>query len=120
MSLGEGDTEGALRTMTLAALSSPQNSDIYLNMGLILYQQERFEEAIPILERAVLINPYYANAKYFLALSYYEVGRRQDAILQFRDVATLNPDNTTVTEILENLEAGLSPLSGVENIESEE
>ena len=44
-------------------------------------------------------------------MSYYNVGRTEDSILQFQDIAVLNPDNVEVQEILENLRAGNPPVS---------
>ena len=57
----------------------------------------------------MILNPVYADAKYFLGLSYYRVGRKDDAVQQFTDVQTLNPDNKDVTKILANIKNGRDP-----------
>ena len=73
-------------------------------------QNGDFAEAVAALERAVILRRDYSNAKYFLGLAYYEVGRTDLAIPQFEDVQLLNPENTEVTQIIANLRAGRAPL----------
>ncbi len=58
--------------------------------------------------------PEYANAKYFLGLSYYGQGRTADAINQFEDLAKTNPDNQEVALILANLRDGKAPFTSAQ------
>jgi tetratricopeptide (TPR) repeat protein len=62
------------------------------------------------LERAVALNPVYANARYFLGLSYSKLGKVKEAITQFEQISATNPDNSEVKTILSNLRAGKAPL----------
>lgn len=91
----------------------PNNPVIFFQLGLLRYNNENYEEAINSLERAVVLNNVYANAKYFLGLAYYYAGRTGDAIDQFEQVAETNPENEGVKLILANLEAGDDPLAGL-------
>jgi tetratricopeptide (TPR) repeat protein len=59
------------------------------------------------------LKPDYSNAKYYLGLNYYYLNRVNDAILQFKDLVSLNPDNKEIKDILENLEDGYSPFAGM-------
>lgn len=106
---GEGNREGALRTMAQAAASAPNDPTIFFQLGSMLFEEERFEEAVGILERAVIANPYYSNAKFLLGLTYYELGRVEDAVAQFEDLRMLNPENALVEELLEIVSSGGDP-----------
>ena len=57
--------------------------------------------------------PEYANAKYFLGLSYYVQGRQEDAIKMFEDLARTNQDNAEVALILSNLRLNKAPFEDV-------
>ena len=48
----------------------------------------------------------YANAKYFLGLSLARLGKTTDAIAQFENLSSINPDNKEITDILSSLEQG--------------
>ena len=78
------------------------------------FNQGDFEGSTKALERAVVLNPPYSNAKYFLGLSYYNIDRLEEAILQFEDVLDLNPDNEEVKLILKNLRNGDQPFLNTE------
>jgi tetratricopeptide (TPR) repeat protein len=58
-----------------------------------------------------VLDSQYANAKYFLGLSYERLGRREDAIKQFEGIKVTNPDNQEIELILSNLKAGKSPFT---------
>ena len=55
--------------------------------------------------------PDYANAKYFLGLSYWQVGKKEEAKKQFEDIEKTNPDNQEIKLILSNIQAGKDPFS---------
>ena len=61
------------------------------------------------LSKAVSLSPNYANAQYFLGLSYAKTGDNADAIAEFQQLAKTNPDNADVASILANLKAGKAP-----------
>ena len=79
------------------------------------YNNKNYNEAVTALERAVSLSPSYSNAKYFLGLSYEKVNRITDAIAQFEDVKTLNPDNKEIQQILNNLKNSKDPFAGNES-----
>ncbi|MFC1623511.1 tetratricopeptide repeat protein, partial [Patescibacteria group bacterium] len=76
-----------------------------------------YESAMPILENSVILKPDYSNAKYYLGLCYYNLGRTNDAVLQFKDLVILNPESAEVKVILENLEEGYSPFYGMKGVQ---
>ncbi len=64
-------------------------------------------------ERAVLLDPNYSNARYFLGLIYDKKGDKKAAIEQFEKIEKFNPDNKEVKTILANLREGKPALEGV-------
>jgi tetratricopeptide (TPR) repeat protein len=111
LELNAGNSDGAVKYLEQAASALPNNADVLFNLGLLKYQNKDWKDAVSVLGRAVALNPSFANARYFLGLSLYEVGRTADAISQFETIATTNPDNVSLKDILKNLRAGRTPLS---------
>ncbi len=98
--------QGAISSVTAASVIDPTNPAIFFQLGLLKYNVGDFNGAIQALEKATSMTPDYANAKYFLGLSYEITKQHDKAVLQFQDLARTNPDNAEVKAILENLVAG--------------
>ena len=102
----EGKVDQAIsRTVDIISLE-PQNPARYYQLGLLLAEQNRIAEATLAFEQAVGLDSQYANARYFLALSYLEQGETVGALEQLRVVSELNPDNEEIKQIISNLENG--------------
>jgi tetratricopeptide (TPR) repeat protein len=110
---GEGNIAEAISKADQASLLSPNDVGLFFQLGLLKYTNKDYNGAISSLERAVALNGNYSNAMYFLGLSYDKVGKKAEAIAQFEKVATLNPENEEVKNILTNLRAGKSALTDV-------
>lgn len=111
--LNEGNLKEAISSVETAAIILPNDPTVFFRLGLLRYNDADWGGAVGALERAVSLNPVYANAKYFLGLSYNRLGRDSEAIRQFSDIEATNPNNAEVKSILANLRAGRNPLSGV-------
>jgi len=108
----EGNLLSAIFAAEQASLISPNDVGVFFQLGLLRYKNKDYKGAVSALERAVILTPVYANAKYFLGLSYEEVGRTADAISQFEDIVNiLDPSAEEPKVILRNLKAGRSPFS---------
>lgn len=107
----EGNLKDAIASVEAAGVLAPRDSGVFFELGLLRYNNKDYEGAASALERAIALNPSYANAKYFLGLSYEKLGREADAIKQFSDLKATNPDNGEVDLILRNLKAGRAPFS---------
>jgi len=105
----EGNIKGAIASVEAAAAIAPDDSSIFFQLGLLRFNDKDYAGAAGALERATTLNPTYANAKYFLGLSYEKLERKADAVKQFTDLATTNPDNKEISLILSNLKAGRNP-----------
>ncbi len=107
--IAEGNISKAIESVGSVAVLSPNDPGIFFQLGLLYYNQRDYRNAVLALERAVGLSPQYANAKYFLGLSYHQVGEKDKAIAEFTDLSETNPDNAEVRAILENLSAGKAP-----------
>ena len=82
------------------------DTGLAFQLGLIYRADNQRDKAQAEFERAVALDPNYANARYFLGLLYDEAGEKIKAIEQFQKVVDLNPDNETLKKILEGLKTG--------------
>ncbi len=108
--VGEGSIKDAIASAETGTLTAPLNPGVFFQLGLLRYSNKDFEGAARAFERAVILNPQYANAQYFLGLSYDKIGRSDDAIKLFEILQKNNPDNKDITTILDNLQAGKSAI----------
>jgi tetratricopeptide (TPR) repeat protein len=58
----------------------PDVPEIYANLGLIYFQEKKFEQAVPSLRRALKLNPSLARLDTLLAMSLAELGEYQEAL----------------------------------------
>lgn len=101
----------AIESTKVAIRIDPTNPVMYFQLGLLYYNNKDYVNAGESFAKAVSINNQYANAKYFLGLSYALVGQRTEAIKEFEDLVVTNPDNKEVQFILNNLKSGRSPFA---------
>lgn len=106
LQVSANDIPSAIKSVESAALLDPTNSGLYFQLGLLKYNQKDFAGAASAFEQAVTLVPDYANAKYFLGLSYYQIGKKDEALKQFQDLSVTNPGNAEVAQIVSNLKAG--------------
>jgi tetratricopeptide (TPR) repeat protein len=108
----EGKLKDAIASVEAAATFSPNDAGLFFQLGILKFNTKDYKGAAAALERAVGLVPTYANAQYFLGLSYEKLGRDPEAIAQFTALKATNPDSQEVDLILKNLKAGRSPFSG--------
>ncbi|MDO8561501.1 MAG: tetratricopeptide repeat protein [bacterium] len=82
----------------------------WYNLGAIAYAGADYATAVTAEEKALTLNPQYANALYILGLSYYELKRTDEALQVFNALNQLSPGQKVVTDILDNLNAGKPPI----------
>ncbi len=108
LQIASGDIPNAVKSVQSATVLDPTNSGLYFQLGLLEYNQKDFAGAAASLEKATSLVPNYANAQYYLGLSYYQLGRKDEAIKQFADLSATNPGNQEVSTILSEMKAGKS------------
>ncbi|HRH26057.1 MAG TPA: tetratricopeptide repeat protein [Candidatus Paceibacterota bacterium] len=116
----ENSIEKAIEAAEVGALTAPTNADAHLQVGILKYNIDDFEGASRDFERALIINPQYANAQYFLALTYRELGRNEEARMLTDILLTTNPENTDVQALSSSLSSGSRAIQAEEAIDTEE
>jgi tetratricopeptide (TPR) repeat protein len=109
----QGNVEAALKRGTEVREGNPFDSDLAYQLGLLYYQNEQVDAAQAEFLRAVGLNAEFANARYFLGLTWSRKGDVAKALEQFRWLAERNPENEEVKRIISNLEGGRPVLDGV-------
>lgn len=110
----QGKTTEELQALEDAKKFSPNDVGLAFQIGIVYYQQKDYQKAKTELERAIGLDSNYANAIYFLGLTYDKLGLKDQAIVQISKVSDLNPDNAELKKVLDNLKAGKSALDGIE------
>ena len=59
---------------------APQTAEVYGRLGLIYFQQDKFDEAVPVLRKALRLKPGLPNTDVLLAMSLSELGHYQEAL----------------------------------------
>ncbi len=109
----QNNTQEMIETLVKIVNAQPSDPVVHFELGYLLYKTQNYKEAAQVLERAVLIDGNFSNARYFLALSYFKLSRPSDAISQLEVVKQLNPDNKDVVTMISNLKAGRDPLARI-------
>ncbi len=105
-----GDLKNAHSSASLAVQYAPQDPLAWYNIGSIAYAEKDYVTAIPALEKALALEPNYANAEYVLGLSYFEAGRPQDSLRVFEALAALEPNRQVVQDAITNLRENKPPI----------
>lgn len=120
--LVRGADDLAIQNYERAAELEPINPFIKTQLGqLYLVKSNLFnpglsvdtnmvDKARAILEKALELNPNYANARYFLALIYDQDGKKDIALRNFLFLQQTNPDNKLIAAIVANLQNGFPAL----------
>ncbi len=109
----KGQIAEEIQALEEARQYSPNDVGLLFQLGLVYYQKNGYNNAKSNLEAAVSLSPNYANALYFLGLTYYKLGQNGKAIEKFEKISSLNPSNEEIKTIINNLNAGKDPLSGI-------
>ena len=111
--IAEGNIKDAIKLVEAGSTLTFDNPVVVLQLGNIKYsdKEKDYKGAAEAFEKALALNSSYSNSRYFLGLSYYNLGRKDDAIKQFELVQSLNPDNKEVELILKNLREGRAPFT---------
>lgn len=111
----EGRVSEAIASAERLSALLPGNPGIYFELGLLKYSTRDYQGAVEAFNYALSVAPDYANAQYYLGLSYARLDLLDEALKQFRALVSSNPNEVSVQNILRELEEGsTSFLNGVE------
>jgi tetratricopeptide (TPR) repeat protein len=105
----QGKVSDALLATQVALKMNPTSQVLWFQSGILKYSNKDYEGAVSDLSKSIALQPDYANAKYFLGLSYARLGKYSEALKYFTELATQNPDNKEINDILSDLKSGVSP-----------
>lgn len=120
LALDADNLDEAITSVKNAVFFEPQNSVLLYQLGILLLQDENYEEAASAFELALQITPEYANAAFFLAQAYANLDRVSEAAQLLEQLRARNPENETVQEFAEAVSRGENPFSEVPTAPEEE
>ncbi|CAN8063290.1 unnamed protein product [Agarophyton chilense] len=85
-----------------------QNATFWCSIGVLYYQMNQRRDAMDAYLRAIGLNPYVSEVWYDLGTLYESCEQNSDAIHAYRQAARLAPDNTQITDRLQELEGNLA------------
>lgn len=105
----QNNLKDALSAAARAAQYASNDTLAWYNAGSIAYAAKDYTNAVVALEKALALEPNYANASYVLGLSYAQLGRTADALKIFEALNTLNPNQQVVQQAIADLRTGKKP-----------
>lgn len=102
----QNNVKGAIEDLEKIAPSNSNQPTLMFEIGLLYIRDGQKEKAIAALQRAVLLAPQYANARWYLALLLEEKNDIAGALAQLNEVAKGNSDNAELQAKITSLEAG--------------
>ncbi|KAA1188696.1 SAM-dependent methyltransferase [Paenibacillus sp. B2(2019)] len=96
------DLQQGIRLMWTGYYPMEQSYDLSLDAGLLLYEMDKFEEALAYLERSMHVNSEepLASVLYSMAICNYELGAEGAALDYARRAFAVEPDNEVVLELI--------------------
>ncbi len=83
----------ALHCLENAATLKPDDPNIYLNTGDLLYEAGEYQQAVEAYRAGVALNPHNAEAWFTLGNALYRMGAPEAAIIAFQQTLRLNPEH---------------------------
>lgn len=99
----EGNPAEAIRQAEKAGQLTPNDPTIFFRLGLLRYNNSDYSGAVSAFEKAVILNTNYLNARFFLGQAYQKVGRSSDALVQFKLLSQVLPDNQDVKDAINSI-----------------
>ena len=106
----------ALDLISRAIKINPNSAEPHYNLGNVLRDLSRIEEAIVSYNKAISLNPYYINAYFNRGIALQDLGRFDEAVISYEDVIKINGN---LAEVYNNRGNALKALNRIkEAIES--
>lgn len=99
----EGNNAQAIKQVEKAAQLSPNDATIFFRLGLLRYNNSDYTGAVSAFEQAVILDNNYLNARYFLGKSYQKVNRKSEALVQYKILNKILPNNQDVNDAIDSL-----------------
>jgi tetratricopeptide (TPR) repeat protein len=99
----EGNLNEAIKQAEYASTLAPNDPTVFFRLGLLKYNKGDFKGSVDNLERAVILNNRYLNARFFLGQSYKRIGRISDALIQFNILNEISPNNKEIIDAINSI-----------------
>ena len=93
----------AIDVLQSGANIMPRNIKLGLNLGVLQYNSKQYTNAITSFTNVLRVQNDYADAMYYLALSYEKTGDKNSAIALYNLILRTNPGNQTVVARMQAL-----------------
>ncbi len=93
---------------------APHNARAYVNLGSEMLNREQMESAIPVLRKALELDPNHPVAHFRLAFIYHSKGNREVALAHANAAAEIEKSDPRIWLVLGYVQHGLSKLSEAE------
>ena len=110
LDIAAGDIATAIKTTESIISIEANNPGRYYQLGVLHGALQNTDEAIAAFNRAIALNPSYANARYFLAEQYLAKGDKEAALNQLETIRDLSPENSAVNSVIDKINAGTIPV----------
>lgn len=87
-----GRAEQALEQFQAAIQTRPDFFAAHVNLGVIFQEVCLHAEAVKTLDRAVVLRPDFAEARYWMVLSLRALGRMEEARCEYHEARRLKPE----------------------------
>ncbi len=99
----EGNSGEAIKQVEKASQMNPNDYNIFFSLGYLRYNSGDYTNAISAFEQSVILNNNYFNAHYYLGLAYQKAGRNGDALIQFKMLSKVLPDNQDIKNAIDSV-----------------
>ncbi len=86
--------DAAIAEAKKAVEMAPNYADGYMILGHVLWLSDMAEEAVPVLQKAIRLNPY-PPSQYFhnLAFAYHQLGKYEEAVAEAKKAIRVSPED---------------------------
>lgn len=109
----------AINDLERIAPANANNATLMFELGILYLRDGRNDDAFGAMQRAVLLSPQYANARWYLALLLEERGEIDAALVHLKEILKSNEDHPVLLEKIAQLEAGEQTVPPEEVIDQE-
>lgn len=104
--LEEGKIESAIKVTNSIITLEPNNPARYFQLGVLLAKNNNLDQSVLAFKEAIRLDNSYANARYFLALAYLDLNKKEEALVELKNVLITNPDNQEIKNLISRVESG--------------
>lgn len=106
LDISEGNVDSAIKVTGSIIAIEPNNPTRYFQLGILLATTKNLEGAVTAFKEAIRLDSNYANARYFLALTYLDMNKKDEALAELKFIETTNKDNQDLKNLISAVESG--------------